>query len=122
MVSLNGWTFGGGFTRENVSNLLPTVTFTNFMVSTRLSIFEFEYTVMQNFGGVNLSPIHVLSTTVGFRKLTLTAAVRRLNYIDYGEVTQSHFAIQYLFSKHFSLGFLVNYIPGTESIGTQFYL
>jgi hypothetical protein len=125
MASWGRFTIGGGYTRETVSHLLPRVTFVNVMVSARVSLLEFEYTrlsTMGNIGGFDLSPIHILATTASFRRLNLTFAVRRLNYYSAGEVTQTHFAIQYLFSKNFSAGYLVNYIPGTASIGTQFYL
>jgi len=122
MVSWRYLTLGGGYTRERISNDLPRITFINLIASTRLSIFEFEYTYLKNHGGYDLKPIQMLSTTAQFRRLSLTFAVRRLDYLQYGDVTQGHFAVQYLFSKHFSLGYLSNYIPGTHSLGTQIYL
>jgi hypothetical protein len=122
MLNWKRFTFGGGYTRERVSNLLPRVTFINLMASARVSLLEFEFTRLSNVGGFDLKPIYILSTAATFRKLTLTVAVRRLNYYLEGDVTQTHFAVQYLFSKNFSAGYLVNYIPGTASIGTQFYL
>jgi hypothetical protein len=122
MLNWKRFTLGGGYTQERVSNLLPRVTFVNLMASVRVSILEFEYTRLSNMGGYELKPIHIFSTTASIRRLSLTFAVRRLNYYSEGDVTQTHFAIQYLFSKRFSAGYLVNYIPGTASIGTQFYL
>lgn len=122
MISWKRFTIGGGYTQERVSNLLPRVTFVNLMLSARVSILEFEYTRLSNIGGFDLKPIQILSTTASFRRLTLTFAIRHLEYYSAGDVTQTHFAIQYLFSKNFSAGYLVNYIPGTASIGTQFYL
>ncbi len=123
MLSWKWLTLGGGYTRERVSNYLPRVTFYNLMASTRLSIFEFEYTRLVNRGGFDLEPIQIVSTTAMINRLTLTFAVRKLNYLQQeGDVTQTHFAIQYLFSKNFSAGYLINYIPGTASIGAQVYL
>ncbi|MFL5812525.1 MAG: hypothetical protein ACJ763_03025 [Bdellovibrionia bacterium] len=122
MLNWNRFTLGGGYTQERVSNELPRVKFVNLMASARVSILEFEYTHLSNVGGYELKPIHILSTTASIQKLSLTFAVRRLNYYSEGDVTQTHFAVQYLFSKRFSAGYLVNYIPGTASIGTQFYL
>jgi hypothetical protein len=122
MVNWNRFTMGAGFTRERVSNFLPVITFTNFMVSARIYVLEFEYTQLRNSGGLELDPIHILSATADIRRLTLTLATRKLNYLNVGDVVQNHFAIQYLFSKRFSAGFLFNYIPGASSIGTQFYL
>jgi hypothetical protein len=122
MVNWRYLTFGGGYTRERVSNALSRVTFINLMTSARISILELEYTYMKNQGGFDLKPIHMLSASANLNRLTLTVAVRRLDYLQVGDVTQTHFAIQYLFSKNFSAGYLVNYIPGTASIGTQIYL
>lgn len=122
MVNWNRFTFGGGYTRERVSNYLPRITFYNLMASMRLWIFEFEYSYLKNDGGFDLKPIQIFTTTTTIRRLTLTFAFRRLNYLQYGDVTQTHFAIQYLFSKNFSAGYLVNYIPGTASVGVQVYL
>jgi hypothetical protein len=118
-----GWfSVGSGFTRERVSNFLPPITFTNFMLSARVWVCEFEYTQLRNHDGVDLGPIDILSATIEIRRMTLTLATRHLEYLRDGEVVQQHFAIQYLFSKNFSAGFLYNYIPGAISLGTQFYL
>lgn len=122
MVNWKQFTFGGGYTRERVSNYLPRITFYNLMTSMRFWVFEFEYSYLKNDGGFDLKPIHIFTATTTIRRLTLTFAVRKLDYFHEGDVTQTHFAIQYLFSKNFSAGYLVNYIPGTASLGMQYYL
>jgi hypothetical protein len=122
---LLSWTqlsLGAGFTHETVSNAIPRLLFTSYLASYRLWVFEFEYNQLRAGADYGLQPIHIFTTTVSVRRLLLTVAVRRLNYLEYGTVNQSHFAIQYLFSQHFSAGFLVNYIPAAASVGIQYYL
>jgi hypothetical protein len=122
---LLSWThlsLGAGYTRERVSSFLPRSTFTTLLVSTRLSFIELEYSRLLDLTNNGLSPIHIYSASASIRRLTLTAAIRELNYVSEGYVFQTHFAFQYVFSKHFSAGFLFNYIPGANSIGTQIFL
>lgn len=121
LLSWSRITVGAGFTRERVSNFLPRLLFKSFLISARLSIFEFEYTVLDNDDTI-LQPIQILSATMAIRKLSFTAATRKLDYVGVGYVHQQHYAVQYMFSKHFSAGFLFNYIPGANSVGAQFYL
>jgi hypothetical protein len=114
--------FGFGTTKEKVSNYLPSTYFATAMVSVRLSILELEYTCLRNLRTYGLEPIHIVTSTLSLKKLTLTAAVRHLDYAQVGTVIQPHFGIQYLFSKNFSAGLLYNYIPGANSFGAQFFL
>jgi hypothetical protein len=117
---------GGGFTREKISNYINRVNFTSLIVSARASIFEFEFTRLGTINGSpeldSLSAIYILSVTAAINRLTLTVAGRSLNYLSSGYVIQPHYSIQYLFSKNFSAGFLINHIPGAVSMGIQFYL
>ena len=122
LLNWERFTLGAGYTHERVSNFLPWVQFTNLTLSARHSILELEYSELSSLGGFVLSPIHILSLTASWRHITLTAAVRNLSYLKVGEVTQTHYAVQYLFSKWFSAGFLINYIPGANTLGTQWFL
>jgi hypothetical protein len=122
LLSWTKFTLGAGFTKETVSNVIPEQTFGSYLLSYRLWIFEFEYNLLAAGADYGLNPIHILTTTLSIRRLLLTFAVRRLNYLEWGEVTQRHFAIQYLFSQHFSAGFLMNYIPGSATLGVQIYM
>lgn len=119
-------TVGAAFTREKVSNLIPAVIFRSYQVSVRYWVFEFEYNQLQNDTQFNQSPIHIFTLTTTIKLLTLTAAQRgfdlRLDDQTRIPSKQSHFAVQYLFSNHFSAGLLYNYIPGATSVGIQFYL
>jgi hypothetical protein len=60
--------------------------------------------------------------TAAFRRVTLTAALRRLNYSQYGDVNQTHYAIQYMLTRALSTGLLIHHIPGTVSLGLQIFL
>ena len=122
LLSWSHLTLGAGYSRETVSNFIPRVTFTSLTASTRLSIFEFEYTRLDSAEGLVLNPVHILAVTASIRKFTLTAATRKLDYLLEGTVIQNHFGVQYLFSKALSFGLLYNYIPGATTLGTQFYL
>lgn len=115
-------TFGTGFTRERVSNTLPRVSFYSYTVSTRILMFEIQYDQLRDSLGLNLDPIHIGTLTFPLKRLILSGAVRRLNYVNYGHITQYHFAAQFLLSRRFSLGLLHNFIPGTNSVGLQIFL
>ncbi len=116
------FTLGGGFTREQVSNYLPTITFASYVFSVRISLLELEYNRLQSFGGPALTPIHIFTATLHVNKLLLTAALREVQYYSSGTVYQPHFAFQYSLSRHVSCGMLYNYIPGAISLATQVLL
>jgi hypothetical protein len=122
LLSWTQFTLGAGFTHETVSNALPRLLFTSYLASFRLWVFEFEYNQLHAGADYGLQPIHIFTTTLSIRRLLLTVAIRQLNFLEHGTVSQTHFAIQYLFSQHISAGFLSNYIPGAASIGIQYYL
>jgi hypothetical protein len=122
IVATQHFTVGGGFTREKVSNTLPTMTLINYLASARLWVFELEYNLLTSPGQPDLSPVQILTLTGSIGRLTLTAALRRLDYIHAGYVTQPHYAAQFLFSKHVSAGLLFNYVPGANSVGMQYFL
>lgn len=121
-ASWKSFTAGFGFSRERVSFTLPRIYFLSSMISARAWIFEFEYNLLKNADGYRLSPIHIGTVTASIYRFTLTAAIRKLNYVQEGDVVQMHYGLQYLFSKHFSAGLLFNFIPGANSLGMQFYL
>ena len=122
LVSWKRFTLGAGFTRETISNFLPRMTFTSFIASARFSLFEFEYNLLSEKSGLPLSPIAIFTVTATYGRLTVSGAARTLDYFGMNPITQYHYAIQYLFSQRFSAGFLMNYIPGTNTIGIQYYL
>jgi hypothetical protein len=130
MVSWGPFSVGAGYTDERISNSLPMLLFENFLVSAHFSIFDLEYNLLINNvdsvldlpSNYQLSPIHILTLSAKEGRITLTGAVRFLNYLAAGNVVQTHIALQYLFNSHFSAGVLYNYIPGANSLGTQIFL
>ncbi len=123
MVIFNRFTIGGGFTREKISTHLQMVTFTSLLVSTRISIFEFEYTQLRNAGGYALGPVQILSGTISVGKLLFTLAERQAQFLLYQNIVlQPHLALQYQYSKHLSIGAMYNYIPGASSLAMQYFL
>ncbi|MBS1962660.1 MAG: hypothetical protein JST04_10620 [Bdellovibrionales bacterium] len=122
LMAWNRFSIGAGFTREKISNFMPTLTFTSLLASARVWIFELEYNQLDANAGEWLLPVRIWTLTATVHRFTLTGAMRSLNYFREGDVTQYHGAIQYLFSSAFSVGILYNYIPGATSIGGQYYL
>ena len=113
---------GFGLTREKVSNHLNSIYFGSFLVSAKLSFLEFEYQLLKDSADLGLDPIHILSASAVMGRINLTAAVRRLNYLQEGTVVQPHFALQILLSKVISVAFLWNHIPGANSLAVQYFL
>jgi hypothetical protein len=113
---------GGGFVNEHISNFLPAIQFYSGLVGLKYAFFEIEYTILQNSGGYSLSPIQIGAISGSFGPVILTAAIRSLNYLKEGEVTQTHYAVQVQVSTHFTVGYLVNQIPGTNSLACQVFL
>ncbi|MBC7384898.1 MAG: hypothetical protein H7301_01900 [Cryobacterium sp.] len=118
-------TFGVAFSNERVSAAIDPVVFTTYQVSGRLSIFEIEYNQLRNNSTFSLGPIQIytLTTTLGGFIITLAQRALQTNTVNgMDTVTQSHIAVQYLFSRHLSAGLLYNYIPGAMTLGAQIYL
>lgn len=122
LMSKGPLTWGVGVTSEQVSKDWPSIIFMNAMLSARVSFFEFEYDFLKNAGGIPLEPVNIWMVTSYIGRLNLSVALRHLNYIHGGEVFQEFASIQMLFSRHLSLGFLYNYIPGADSLALQLYL
>ena len=122
LVASPYFTVGIGVTREKVSNYLQPLYFVAGMVSARLLFLELEYNVLVVNGDLGLDPIHILTASMSIRRLMLTAAVRRLNYLNYGSVTQEYYAVQFLLGKSLAIGALYNFIPGATSAAFQYYL
>jgi hypothetical protein len=116
------FTLGVGMSRERVSSTLPAIYFASAMMALRLPMIELEYSVLQNFNGPGLDPITILTGTVNLGRAYLTAAQRKATYATDGSVTQYHYAIQTRISRHFALGILHNFIPGTNSAALQVFL
>jgi hypothetical protein len=113
---------GAGFTREKIAILPPRINFFTALVSLRISFLELEYNQLSSNDSFKLGPVHIFTSALRFRGLTLTAAIRQANFYGLGKVQQRHYAIQYLFGKRFSVGYLNNYIPGNHSLGLQAFL
>ena len=119
------FTMGAAYTQERISNALPRIRFTSFQVSTRWSLFEFEYNQLRNDSFFRQTPIHIVTLTTTVSGLILTVARRRLEFANENDgqaIYQTHLALQYLFSKRFSAGALYNYTPGATSLGVQVFL
>lgn len=121
LFSTSHFSWGAGISREQVSNVLPRTTFFSWMVSARVSILELECDVLNQSTQAELSPVQILSANLTVRNFMLTAAIRQLNYLKEGNVTQTHFAIQVLLGNHLSVAYLYNFIPGGNSLGVQGY-
>lgn len=116
------FTLGLGVSREKTSNYLLRSDFVSFMASTRIYILELEFNLLSNNSVPMLNSISIFSGNIAFSNLIFTGAVRQLNYLSEGNVTQFHAGVQYLLSRHVSLGYLYNYIPGGNSLGLQIFL
>lgn len=116
-------TFGTGFSSERVSNRLARAMFYSYTVSVKLLLLEFQYDQLRETSASlnQLSPIHIGTATLSIHRLIATVAARRLNYLNEGMITQYHQGIQFLVSSHLSLGVLHNFIPGTYSLGLQYF-
>lgn len=116
------FTLGAGATRERVTNLFDPIVFLTGFASFKFWIMELELTVLKNKGQVSLDPIYIETLTFHIGSFLISGAIRQLNYLPTGTAHQTHGALQYLISKHLSVGFMHNYIPGTNSIACQIYL
>lgn len=114
-------TIGAGITREKVSRQFPRLNFYSGIASARLWLFELEYNYLKENARRGLTPIHILTLSANVDRVIVSGAIRRLNYLTYGERNQTHFALQVRVASALSIGALYNYIPGTVSLGTQIY-
>ncbi len=122
LLGVGIFSFGAGITNEKISNTLERINFTNYFFGVRLWMLEFEYTWIENNLLDTLEGIRIYTVTASVRKFLFTVAMRKLNYLTVGDVTQYHFGVQWLANKHFSVGYLYNYIPGANTLGLQIYL
>lgn len=122
---------GYGLSREKVSNYFPITNFQTFIVSLRLLALEIEYNQTSTPAGAttstlssstNVPPTQILSASYPIHNFIFTIAGRKLQYLKEGDITQYHFAVQFFATPHIAVGFMHNYLPGGNSIGTQFYL
>lgn len=114
--------FGLGFSEEQVSNTLPQILFYSALIGIKFPMAEFEYTLLMNEGGADLKPIHLLTATAVAGRFLISAAVRRLNYLYLGDLTQTHYSVQFQPDSHIAFGYLYNYLPGTNSLALQLFL
>lgn len=112
---------GIGMSREAVSNFLPTLNFYSGVLAYHFPKVDLEYTVLLDSSG-SLGPIHILTASLPIKRFLISAAVRELDYLELGSLLQVHGAIQVQLSPHLTLGYLVNYIPGTQSAAMQVFL
>lgn len=122
ILSLGRFSFGFGYSRERVSNTISRTTLYSALVGVRIGPFELQYDALNEKEISNLHTIHIGTLTTTISSIILTGAVRRLNYVNDGYVTQYHAAIQWLMNRHLSVGYLYNYIPGAHSVGIQVFL
>jgi hypothetical protein len=122
LLNWKRFSLGGGYSREQISNFLPRLTFVSLQATFRFWLLEFEYDRLTDNSGFGLKPIEIYTATLTIQRLILTAAVRHLDTLFLRNEIQHHYAVQFLFSKHVSAGLLYNYIPGATSIGLQYYL
>ena len=115
-------TLGLGLSREKVSPSLPAIVFGSAMIGIKLFMLEFEQVWLQNYGGPTLDPIPISTLTLNLGRVYLTAARRTVSTSAGGTSDQSHYALQAKISSHLALGFLHNFIPGTNSVAFQLFL
>ena len=122
LLSSTHFTLGAGVSREQVSNSFSRLNFFSYLLSYRIWRFEFEYNWLTDNDNFGLSPINIFTLTFSINRLTLTSAVRGLNYLQTGYTIQHHYAAQVLVSRHLSLAYLYNYYPGANSLALQLFL
>jgi hypothetical protein len=64
-------------------------------------------------------PAQIATATLNLTQLLLTVAYRRVVTIASDQLEMMHVSVQYKASKHLSISYLYNYIPGTQSLGMQ---
>ncbi len=121
-VSSKYFNLGGGLVNERVSNSFPYVQFYSGSTGVKIMMFELEYTLLKNSGAYDLDPIHIGTLTTSIGSMVITAAARKTSYLSEGEVVQWHYALQYRFTSKITGGFLINQIPGSNSLALQLYL
>lgn len=118
------FTFGASVIRESETQYAISTSYYTFTAGYKHRYFQVEYIHLKNTTSYGLvsDPIQILTMSAHYKALQGTAALRRLTNYEAVEVIQPHFAVQYQFSGHFSAAYLLNYIPGTQSIGLQVFL
>ncbi|MEW6056020.1 MAG: hypothetical protein AB1540_05345 [Bdellovibrionota bacterium] len=122
ILSWNFFSVGFGATQEKVSNFYPRAYFISSLASVKVLLFELEYNFLENAGGPRLDPIHILTLSTSLGRFLFVAAARKLDYLQSGSLIQKHASVQILLSKHISVGYLYNYIPGANSLALQLFL
>jgi len=122
ILSLGRFSLGFGYSRERLSRSFSRTTLYAALVGVRIGPFELQYDALNEKEIQPLHTIHIGTLTTTINRIILTGAVRRLNYVSEGYVTQYHAAIQWLMNQHLSVGYLYNYIPGAHSVGIQVFL
>lgn len=122
LLTAGSLSLGVGYSREYLSKSFPRMTLYSALVGWRVGPFQLQYDALNEKEVSNLHTIHIGTLTTTIRNFILTGAVRRLNYVNEGYVTQYHAALQWLMNRHLSVGYLYNYIPGAHSMGVQIFL
>jgi hypothetical protein len=117
---------GYGVVKEQFSSFYPVTYFHSAMASLKFWYFEMEYDVLYHSLSTGLHPIHIASLTLIHDRLLVTGAVRTLDYshsIDGNGrwINQYYVSVQYRFSSNLVGGYLMNYIPGTQSAAMQVF-
>ncbi|HUP56872.1 MAG TPA: hypothetical protein VM598_05420 [Bdellovibrionota bacterium] len=90
-------------------------------VGVRFSFLQVDYNYIENSDESVGGPIHLGTATAAAGPLLLTAAGRTFTDVFGSSEFQEHFAIQFRINRFLSLGYLYNYIPGTQSLGAQLF-
>ncbi len=113
---------GVSVSKLKISSRYDSMALATATATVRIPHMEFEYAVLENFGGPRLKPIHVFTVAVLTSRFIFTGAIRRLNYLPQGTVTQKHGGVQMLVLRKASIGYLYNYLPGAHSVAAQLFL
>jgi hypothetical protein len=106
---------------EQAANFYPKTTVLTQSIGIHILKFQADYTLISNiqaYGSSSTVSLFALSGNLG--GFTLNGAARLdADYTNGGTSATYHAGLQYVFSTHFALAYLYNYIPGFQSITVQ---
>lgn len=122
-LSLPYFTAGFSLVKQVETTTSSGMNFYTLTVGTKLIFLQVEYIYLQNTTELLvLYPVHIVTGSTNLAGFLLTGALRKSSNLEHRTMTQYHLAIQYPFSRHFSVGYFYNYIPGFQSLNFQVLL
>lgn len=117
-------------TNHEPSGYYPGSTLVTYSLGLKISYFHIEYSILsyeiQTLGlysyNIYTEPVNIITASFRYKKLMFTGAQRSFTNFEGKRITQLLISAQYLVYKNLSLAYLYNYIPGSQSLGIQFFL